>query len=132
MKDIYQRHVPLFYIAAAYNLMGAAVPLLATELHLKTFFTEQAASSGVIMEMNTQAFWVTVFFFAVGYFMVGRDPKKNRPILWIAAPGKAYVFVLWTWHYMQGNVTEMALAAGIGDIIFALLFLRFLLKTREP
>ncbi len=66
MSDIFKRHIPLFYTAAVYNFMGAAVPLIVPDLHFKNFFTEQAASSGVIVTMITQAFWVSVLFFGIG------------------------------------------------------------------
>ena len=130
MSDIHQRHVPLFYVAAVYNLLAASSALFLTELHFSLFFTEAAASSGPIVAINTQAFWVCVVLFGVGYFFVARDPVHNRSILYLGVPGKAYVFFFFTLHYFQGHVTVIALLGGIGDLVLALLFLRYLLKTR--
>jgi hypothetical protein len=131
---IHERHVPLFYVAALYNLVAVVGPLFATNVFYGLFFAKPSADLGPEAAIHTQAFWVSVALFGVGYLMVARDPIRNRAILWLAAPGKTYVAVLFAWHYWAGDVTVLAALGGLGDLAFALLFLRYLLLTRgcEP
>jgi hypothetical protein len=130
-STIHTRHVPLFTVAAVYNLVAAVGPLLATDMFYGLFFAKTPAAHSPIAALHTQAFWVTVALFGLGYLMVARDPVRNRAILWLAAPGKIYVAALFGWHYWAGNVTAMAALGGFGDLVFALLFLRYLLLTRD-
>jgi hypothetical protein len=120
---------PLFYIAAAYNIMAAAVALIAPRFHTASFFGPDTAFEGSVALLNTQAFWVSVLLFGLGYLMVARDPSKNHGIVLLAAVGKTYVFVIWAWHYAQGSMTAFALLGGVGDLIFAGTFAVFLWKV---
>jgi hypothetical protein len=129
-STIHTRHVPLFYVAAFYNLSAVVGPLLATDMFYDLFFAETPAVIGPVASLHTQAFWVSVALFGVGYLLVARDPIGNRGILWLAAPGKIYVAALFGWHFWAGDVTAMAALGGFGDLVFALLFLRYLLLTR--
>ncbi len=120
---------PLFYVAAAYNIAAAAVALIAPRFHTESFFGPDAVIEGSVAFVNTQAFWVSVLLFGVGYWMVARDPSKNHGIVLLAAIGKTYVFAIWAWHYAQGSMTAFALFGGVGDLVFAGIFAVFLWKA---
>ena len=120
------RWKPFFWIAAAYNCLAAAVALLAPEFHVDQFFGAATAFEGPVAQMNTQAFWVSVLLFGVGYGIVARDPGRNHGILLLAALGKTYVFVVFTASWLGGSMRALALAGGIGDLIFAAGFVWFL------
>ena len=119
----------VFYAAAAYNLLAAAVALAAPRFHADRFFTEAIESSGAIAQVDTQGFWVFVLLFGVGYALVARDPSKNHALVLLAALGKTYVFGAWAWHWFQGTMTTFALLGGIGDLLFAGAFLAFLWRV---
>ncbi len=125
-----ERYRLLFYLAAFWNLSAAIVALVAPEYHTQTFFGSAASASDPEFALNTQIFWVSVLFFGVGYWIVGRDPSKNHGLVLIAAAGKAFVGVRWIWAYTQGVVAPFALAGATGDLVFAALFAVFLLKAR--
>jgi hypothetical protein len=120
------RWKPLFWLAAAYNGSAAAVALLAPDLHVERFFAPGTALEGPVAHLNLQAFWVSVLLFGVGYAIVARDPRRNHGILFLAALGKTYVFVVFTSHWLEGSMQLLALAGGIGDLVFAGLFAWFL------
>lgn len=127
-----QKTVFFFFGAAALWNISAAIGALADPgFHAALFFTEAPVGSHPIETINTQAFWVTVFFFGVGYLMAGRNPQANRGVIWLGALGKTYVFFLWTWAFVQGHVTGFALTGAIGDLLFAGFFFHYLWATRE-
>lgn len=121
-------HVKLFLIAAVYNFLGAIVPIVDPKGHFEVFFKGTVTESPALMMIN-QAFWVTVLFFGIGYYMISRDPVRNRGIIWLGAMGKLYVFGLWTWHYLTDLTAPFALVGATGDLIFACLFLLYLRKN---
>ena len=122
----------LFAIAALWNLAAAAVALIAPDFHRGMFFVSTTDPIGTIALVNTQAFWVTVLFFGIGYGIVARDPVRNHALVFIAALGKIYVFFAWSWHWHAGEMTSFALFGAVGDLVFAALFLWFLRSTRHP
>ena len=122
----------LFAIAALWNIAAAAVALLAPDFHRGMFFVYATDPIATIALVNTQAFWVTVLFFGIGYGIVARDPERNHALVLIAALGKIYVFFAWSWHWHAGEMTRFALFGAVGDLVFAALFLWFLRTTRRP
>lgn len=121
----------LFASAALWNVAAAAVALLAPDFHGGMFFVSPTEPIGTVALVNTQAFWVTVLFFGIGYGIVARDPDKNHALVFIAALGKIYVFFAWSWQWLAGEMTSFALFGAVGDAVFAALFLWFLRGTRR-
>jgi hypothetical protein len=120
------RWKPFFWTAAVYNLLAAAVALLAPDFHVEQFFAAPAVLEGPVARIYTQAFWVSVLLFGVGYAIVARNPDRNHGILLLAALGKAYVFVAFVRAWLAGSMRTLALLGGIGDLIFAAGFVWFL------
>ncbi len=121
----------LFTVAAVWNLAAAAGALLTPELHRSLFFGSAVEELGSVARLNTQAFWVSVLLFGIGYGIVARDPDRNHGIVLLAALGKTYVFLAWFRYWLAGEVTGFALMGGIGDLVFAALFAWFLLGARR-
>ncbi len=119
---------PLFWLAAFYNIAAGTVAVLAPEFHVEQFFGSATLLEGAVAHLYTQAFWVSVLSFGVGYAIVARDPDRNHGILLIAAFGKTYVFFVFTSAWLDGSMRLLALVGGIGDLAFALAFLFFLWK----
>lgn len=119
----------LFASAALWNVAAATVALLAPDFHRGMFFVPTTGPIDTIARVDTQAFWVTVLFFGVGYGIVARDPDRNHALVFIAALGKIYVFFAWSWHWHAGEMTRFALFGAVGDLVFAALFLWFLRST---
>jgi hypothetical protein len=120
----------MFLVAGLWNLV------LAVPSWLGIVFMPESSSS--ILGMAPAAvlfpyhamFWLVVAF-GVGYLIVSRDITKNYGIVTIGIIGKTLFFIdcLITLALKQANV--VLLLIGIGDLIFACLFLEFLLYARR-
>ncbi|MDE0886095.1 MAG: hypothetical protein OSB70_11240 [Myxococcota bacterium] len=126
------RYRPLFYLAAAWNLVAAGVALGFPGFHSQTFFADPGALATPAAVLNTRIAWLTVGFFGVGYWIVARDPRKNHALILIAALGKTSVGFLWLAAYQAQTVGLLALAGALGDLVFAGCFGLFLLRARAP
>ncbi|MCP5068606.1 MAG: hypothetical protein GY946_18750 [bacterium] len=120
---------PLFWIAATYNISAAAVALLTPAFHVEQFFGEATAFEGPVAHIYTQAFWVSVLSFGVGYAIVARNPNRNHGIVLLAALGKTYVFFVFTRAWLENSMSTFALVGGIGDLVFAAAFVLFLWRV---
>lgn len=122
----------MFYIAAAFNIIAAIGALLTpAESNALMMYGSKTALANPAASINTQAFLVFVLIFGIGYAMVAMDPTKNRGIVWLGILGKLYVFTAWGIYYKSGIVTLTAFAGTFGDLIFTILFIMFLIKTKE-
>ncbi len=124
------RYRLLFYVAAFWNISAGVVALVAPEYHAQTFFGSAESALDPVSVIDTQVFWVSVLLFGVGYWIVARDPSKNHGLVFIAAAGKASVGARWIWAYTQGIVTPFALVGATGDLVFAALFVLFLVRVQ--
>ena len=117
----------LFVVAALWN-WGAAGGFAVSP----SFFLElYGLGTEVMSDLFFQLFWVIVFIFGFGYFMVSRNQVANRGIVWLGVIGKLGVFGLFVLHAVKGNVSYMLAGAGFGDAVFAVFFLRYLYVTRS-
>ena len=121
----------LFTVAALWNISAAAVALLAPDYHRAMFFGPTADAGGPVGLVNTQVFWVSVLFFGLGYGMVARDPAKNHGLVLVAALGKIWVFLAWSSAWLEGEMTNFAMVGAVGDLVFAVLFMWFLVVGRR-
>jgi hypothetical protein len=116
----------LFYVAAVFNF--AAVVLLhpasgmATALRLSP-----AAGSGVFDQIALLA----IFAFGVGYWLVARNPDRNRDLVKIALVAKLGVVVVIGAHFLAGSANARLVLLVSGDLLFSLAFLYFLM-ARAP
>ena len=125
------RSRPLFYTAAAWNLVAAGVALAAPTFHAEIFFVSGAALASPEAALNTRIMWVSVGLLGFGYWLVARDPRKNHGLVLVAALGKTCVAFLWIAAFAQNTVGILALVGALGDLVFAALFLRFLVAARR-
>ncbi len=118
-----KRYRTLFYLGAFYNF---AVALLAF------------AFSGHIfpmlgMELPADPMWFelflgAVFVFGIGYYWVGRDPEGNRGLAALGVVGKVLVFLVLSIYFWAEQIPAAIWLLGVGDAVFAALFLEFLLQ----
>ena len=120
----------LFWIAAAYNLFGAAGPLLMPKLFSSLFFVSPPKTLSVVASLHLQFAWVSVLLFGLGYCIVALNPAHNRGIVLLAILGKFYVGILFFLRWQQGHLQFAAMLGGLGDLVFVVLFGIFLFKTR--
>lgn len=112
----------LFLSAAIWNFAGAAIAFANLEANATKFFLASSAEFQSVLKMMLILFWWTVFTFGIGYLNCAASPRMNRGILFIAIPDKTACGVLWVHSFTIGHVNSAALAAGVGDLIFAAIF----------
>ena len=121
----------MLIVAAAWNLVGAALVFANLSRHIALFFGRNAVIDDPIAMLNTIGFWGSVVLFGIGYLIVAANPAKNHGIIFLAIIGKVAVFLIWTWYWWRGYATALALFGGVGDLIFAVLLMFFLLRIRK-
>lgn len=71
------------------------------------------------------------FIFGIGYYLVARDINKNHGIVILGVLGKFYVVILFLIYFILGYTNFLPVALGIGDLIFACLFVEFLISFKK-
>ena len=109
----------LFFVAALFNFAVAAAFALPDSPVWHWL--------GLIRPMQSiipDLFAMFVALFGVGYFMIGLNPRTNRPLILFGIMGKLSVVAIVAFHYATGRIGIAVPALASGDLIFALLFLR--------
>ena len=75
-------------------------------------------------------FWFIIAF-GIGYFIVSRDITKNHGVVLIGALGKIIFLIDCIVTLLLKEANMVLLGTGIVDLIFAILFIEFLLKTKK-
>ena len=131
------------------------IKLMQTEKSYKTFFTVaalwnfSAALLFVFMAMFSHKllgfflniipesflwyylFLALVFGYGLGYYWTGQDVRMNRNIIKMGIIGKMLVFILLTGGWLNGVVTILAAGAGAVDLVFTILFIQVLIRTKN-
>ncbi len=123
-KPVYYKY--MFIIGAAHNFLAGFVFLVAHEQLFSLIEIEPLANPVIL-----QLLMALIIVFGVGYFWVGLDISQNRGIVKMGVLGKGAVIVLLMGHYFMGNIPILMAACCWGDIIFACLFIEFLLNSPE-
>jgi hypothetical protein len=72
----------------------------------------------------------TVVLFGIAYWLVGIEPERYRPFVGLGAAGKLTFAAIIYYHWFAGDAPlRLAMLVNV-DVIFALLFLRYLLSRR--
>jgi len=120
-----------FFIAALWNFAGAVPSLIYPEFSLRLFYRLPVADFYVV-SLNT-VFWAAVLIFGIGYLFVAKRPGRNLGILVMGVLAKIGVAVFWYQLFSIDRASIVALLAGIGDVLFTLYFLYYLMGgPREP
>jgi hypothetical protein len=68
--------------------------------------------------------------FGYAYLRVAQDPRRFRPFIELGAIGKLVAVGAATWPWLAGDAGGQLPLLISGDLVFALLFLDFLRRTR--
>jgi hypothetical protein len=115
----------LFTVAALFNFTVAASLSFPSSPMWKLV--------GMIPPQDTfflHGFLLMVAAFGCAYFWISREPENKEALIVVAIGGKLAVFALVTAHALAGSVSALMLAPAIGDLVFAVLFLRYLRGER--
>lgn len=111
----------MFVCAALFNLAAVFLLGIFQENVLPLLGMEPIANEAFL-----HLFLGLVFIFGLGYYRVSMNIEANRDIVWLGFWGKCLVVVLLIIHAGQGNISWGLAALGLGDLSFAVLFIRFL------
>jgi hypothetical protein len=121
----------LFIIGGVWNFI-LSVPFL-----LLSYFDRTLLSLFVVgiftgaTLMYYQVFLWFVIVFGIGYTIVGLDLDKNHGIVLLGAIAKILAFISFVAYYLSGDVPFSLAMIGIGDLIFAILFIEFLINYKK-
>ncbi|MHA2035115.1 MAG: hypothetical protein ACW972_07575 [Promethearchaeota archaeon] len=126
-KKIYYKY--LFLIGAIYNLLigGAFIALSPLGDSLSSIFGMQTPPSLVFMH----GFFGLVFIIGIGYYIVSRDIDNNHGVVILGAIGKFYMIILFSIYFALGYSNFLPVIPAIGDLIFGILFVEFLINHKK-
>ena len=115
----------MFYAAAAFNWLMATAIFFGDSLFMRL---------GMPIPLNPtgrQTFCLFVAVFGYGYFLIARDPIGNLGLVQVGIVGKLAMFLLFVIDIVAGTLSYRLLIPALGDVLFALLFLEFMLRGRS-
>jgi hypothetical protein len=72
-----------------------------------------------------------VLVFGIGYYIVSRDPGRNRGIVWMGMLAKIAFFFAAIPYFLKKKITAITFLLAFGDLVFGILFGLFLRNTRN-
>ncbi len=118
----------IFFIVATLFNIAAGLPLLAAPDAMA-----QSLNMPVPDDLLYHRFTgLLILAFGGFYAAVAYDQQRFGPLLWLGAIGKAGVILLMGEAYVSGRVPFAAFAVSLGDVLFVVGFLAFLVLPRKP
>lgn len=115
----------LFVVAAAWNL-GAALMLLVNPDYLLGRLSIHDSAARLL----AQSFSSSVGTWGIGYGLIAINPKRFRDFAWLGVLSKTIFFLIYAVAFLADRIGGPAMAPAVIDLIFAALFLEFLMRTR--
>ena len=112
----------MFFSGALFNWSAALLFILAAHWTLSLFAVTPLPTERVYLDF----FAVLVAMFGVGYFWIALDPATNRPIIKLGAIAKLMFVIAGVISVLLGNISWQILVPLAGDLVYAILFLRYL------
>lgn len=116
---------PLFTVAAVFNVVVGATMLLAYPLVAPLFQIEGPPT--VWYHICIAA----ILVFGYAYWRIARDPVRFRPYVVLGAIAKLGFVVAIYGHWLAGDTSARLAILVTADLVFAVLFLRFLASNPE-
>lgn len=124
MTNSYTRK--LFISAACFNVL-AGLPLLVALRPVAALLGLQVTPTATLFIQLTTCL---VVVFGWVYWMIARDPLRYRPYILLGLILKVLFVSVVYGHWLVGNIPWPLPAVAAGDIVFALLFWRYLSSAR--
>src|SRR3546814_2342308 len=119
---------PLFFVAAAFNVMVAAALMLGWPLIERLLQLAPAdGSNGLIVKIAA----VLILTFGYAYFMVGLDPVRYRPYVSLGMIGKLLVVIVALPVIIAGRQGYLLNWLAMGDLLLAVMYGLFLRVVGE-
>jgi len=121
----------MFFIGSLWNLMVGLGSLTMFKMSMWLLFGKKAMTNAITSTLPLRFFYIAVALFGWGYYMVSRNLKENRGIIWMGMTAKIIIFGTFAWYYRLKQIKLFALLAGCVDFVLTLLFAMFLWDTRK-
>lgn len=121
----------LLLIAGIWNMVFAALALVDIDQHVSIVFNYENTFDDPVARFYLAGFWLAIAAFGLGYAVVAWNQTRNRAFISIGVPGKILFFSAIAWLWWQGTASTIAITLASGDLLFAILFIWFLFRTRE-
>ena len=115
----------LFGVAAAWNLGAAAMLLLNPDFLLARLGIRDSAA-----RLLARSFASSVATWGLGYALVAFDPERFRDFAWLGVASKTIFFLIYFVALLGQRISFAAFIPALVDLVFAALFLEFLLRAR--
>jgi hypothetical protein len=116
----------MFFIGAVWN-WGATLSFALGYTFIFSLFNMELPKYPIFFLL----FLGLAFSFGLGYYWVSKDLHANHGIVKMGIVGKLIVFVGILWACIAGQIHFVLLGAGVADLIFAVLFIEFLMTYRR-
>ena len=73
-------------------------------------------------------FWLVVLMMGIGYYLVSLNLRQNWAVVLLGVIGKLSIGFTWLYIWWKHKATLFLVFGALGDIIFALFFIAFLLN----
>jgi len=120
----------MFALGALYTCAIALAVMIAPDWVSNAFYLHSLKDEAAAVRFVVGDFGGSLLLWGIAYGLVALDPTRNRAIVWVGGVGKVFIFISMTQRFLSGGATALALSVGVGDLIFAGLFGRFLWRTR--
>jgi hypothetical protein len=122
----------LLVVAAAWNILGGGGALLDPAQHFAQFYTTSLSLADPLQLFFYRCTWISVIAWGVAYALAALLPQSRKAVLAAGAVGKSVYFAACVALVMSGVGKAVLLAAGVADLLFALLFAVALLWRVQP
>jgi len=117
----------LFITAAIWNLLAAgAVVFLLGDARFRQALGFPGPADTISLELLAACLLV----FGLGYYWVGGNLANNRDLVKLGVIGKPLVFLVFLGHAVRKEIPVLVVAPSLVDLLFGVLFLEFLMRTR--
>jgi hypothetical protein len=117
----------VFFSAAVWNTLSAGAVLF---LLTSAKFRREMGFLGPPDTLSLQLLASCLLVFGVGYYWVSRDLSRNRDLVRLGVIGKPLVFLVFCGHALAKQIPMQLIIPSIVDLLFGVLFLEFLVRTR--
>lgn len=120
----------LFLWGSLWNFWVAGSILIAPDAMAKLFY---GASEGLspLTRLALQDFGSAILLFGAGYLIVALNPAMNHGIILLGIVGKLGIAVVLPYRYLTGDARGWILIPALVDLLFAILFARYLLAITQ-
>jgi hypothetical protein len=121
-----RRYRWLFIAAALWNWLVALISLVADE-EIRSLLRMPPGADSLNLHLSISC----ICLLGIGYYWVAKDVSRNHAIVRLGIIGKVAVFSILLGHAIRGDIPYTLAAPGVIDLVFAVLFLEFLMRMHS-